>query len=413
MSPSPGRRGRTVIGLLAVTAVLSACSTGAQQDQSAEVPDYDPVPSAVDEPASAAESEGILLPYQLQSAELVEPGWDAAPRTAEGVFLAPVENEGLLTFTAADDQGRILWEAERPVACSGFTLTHDGDRALAVLTDLDTSDEGFGSTATAYDLHTGEQVWGPVEVPGPHQGPGTVFAEPPEESMGQTGPKMVLDPQTGDVIVDESRDESMHVLGEYQGTVLLADQTHLHAYRHGADSPEWSLDLATPGWEAEEVFSDGAVGPAPLSAALVGTDPDDLDLLDLQTGEPIVEGVREASQDPQTGTWITLGEDFSGHSESGEQLFTRAEGQSLQLQSTAAVMAFLRTEQGGVQVHNVVTGDIAQAYDPDGEGTVALPVHISAAGAGVLQVDDDYLLAPVQDQAPDDQAPEDGAPDVP
>lgn len=395
MSPASSffpRRGAAP--LLAAVVLLAGCSAPDKETIGEEAPDYEPKPIEVNEPVPAAEAGQLRLPYQLQNAELLDPGWDTAPKFADGAYLAPAETGGVLTFTAADAEGETLWQAERPMACSGFTLTSDGDQALAILTDLKTQEGGFGpSTATAYDLHTGEEVWGPVEVPGPHQGPGTVFAAPPEEQMGEVGPKTVLDPATGEVIADETTDD-LHVIGEYHGTVLIADDTALHAYQGNADTPEWSLSLGEDGWDAETLFSQGATSIAPLSAALIGIEADDLSLIDLETGDPIAEGLRDAAQEPTTGTWITLGEDFAAYDETGQQLFSRDEGEDMQLESAGAVIAYLRTEAGQVQAHNAITGDIAQAYDPAGEGPPIVPLQISATGTAVVQSEQGVLLAP-------------------
>ena len=211
--------------------------------------------------------------------------------------------------------------------------------------------------------------------------------------MGEVGPKTVLDPATGEVIADETTDD-LHVIGEYHGTVLIADDTALHAYQGNADTPEWSLSLGEGGWDAETLFSQGATSIAPLSAALIGIEADDLSLIDLETGDPIAEGLRDAAQEPTTGTWITLGEDFAAYDETGQQLFSRDEGEDMQLESAGAVIAYLRTEAGQVQAHNAITGDIAQAYDPAGEGPPIVPLQISATGTAVVQSEQGVLLAP-------------------
>ena len=73
-------------------------------------------------------------------------------------------------------------------------------------------------TASAYDLATGDPVWGPVELPGPHAGPGLVFQAPPEGFMGESGEAVALDPSTGQRLdADGGR-----ALGEFAGTVVRA-----------------------------------------------------------------------------------------------------------------------------------------------------------------------------------------------
>lgn len=391
--------------LAALVMILAAC--GAEDDQPVEaIPDYDPTPEYAGEEAPEAEIDEVRLPYQFQESTLLDPGWDTEPKGAEGVFLAPAEADGVLTFSAVDEQGAVLWEAQRPRSCAGFTITSDGERALAVLTDMEHQDGSFGATtASAYDLQTGEEVWGPVEVPGPHQGPGTVFAAPPEEQMGETGPKRMLDPATGEVLADEAEDDQ-RVIGEYLGTGLLVDGTELVAISGSGDTVDWSIPLEQFDWDPESVFSQEPTGVVTQPAAMVGAEADELALIDLETGEPIAEGLHDAAYDPATGGWITLGEEFRGYDESGTELFSRAEGEGLRLEGAGAVMVYLRTAENQLQVHNAVTGDIAQGYDPADEGPIALPIHVSETGGGVLSTEQGLLLAPAAEQT--EGAPQEG-----
>lgn len=160
------------------------------------------------------------------------------------------------------------------------------------------------TTATALDLTTGEQIWGPVDVPGPYQGPGLVFAAPPEGFMGQTGPRVALDPTTGQVAAAESD---------------ILDAAGLHAY--DADNQSlWSLSV----------------------------------------------------HDETTITAI------------------------------GGVFLYVR-EGGAIRVHNVVTGDVAQAYEPDGQGTIIVPSHITVNGAAVLLEANRELLATIPEHAVTDE----------
>lgn len=140
----------------------------------------------------------MRLPTSFEELAVLDPGWDTDAQYADGVYLAAGEHDGVLEFTSVDVHGRVLWAVQRPASCTGFAVTTDADgRALAVLGDLQTSSDALAATtASAYDLTTGEHVWGPVEVRGPYQGPGLVFAAPPEGFMGETGPRVALDPTT-------------------------------------------------------------------------------------------------------------------------------------------------------------------------------------------------------------------------
>src|SRR5690625_6968918 len=116
------------------------------------------------------------------------------------MFLSAGGDDSVLTFRAVADTGSIRWEAQRPISCSGFTVTSEDEQRYAVLADIDSETQDLGDTVVnAYELDTGENHWGPVPVPGPHKGPGTVFAAPPDQGMGDSGAKVLLDPATGDV----------------------------------------------------------------------------------------------------------------------------------------------------------------------------------------------------------------------
>ena len=179
-------RSRGLLGIgaaLVAATLLSSCgSIGGSQGHT--LPDYDPQPAQVNAPAAEVKKDELRLPLQFTHQSVVAPGWQTPPHSADGVFLSAGHHDDVLTFRAVDDTGTILWEAQRPLSCTGFTLTTANNEGYAVLTDIDADVQTFGHTvAAAYDLHTGGQVWGPVEVPGPHHGPGTVFAAPPEEAV--------------------------------------------------------------------------------------------------------------------------------------------------------------------------------------------------------------------------------------
>ncbi|MGO1833428.1 MAG: hypothetical protein ACTH0C_02025, partial [Actinomycetaceae bacterium] len=185
-------------------------------------PEVDREPRSAAHAPAEVDTEGLRMPLILGDAVLHDPGWSSAPQEHDGVYLAPATGSGTLEFRAVDSDGEALWTAERPLSCTGFTVSTGPDgEPIAVLTDTGTTDDTFaGVTATAYDLVTGAEVWGPVDVPGPYQGPGLVFAAPPEGPMGDTGRRTALDPRTGDPSVTEGEDDVDRVIGEYGGIVL-------------------------------------------------------------------------------------------------------------------------------------------------------------------------------------------------
>ena len=246
-----------------VLTVLVACSP-----PEPTVRAIDPAPEILGSAAPVAEVDQRSLPYQLMEMAVVEPGWDQALEELDGLFLglATPDGDEALRYIATHSAGTLLWQAERPPTCTGFALSRADGNAIEVLTDVSSSAESLSQTmASAYDLVIGEQVWGPVEVPGPRQGPGLVFAAPASASaMGSTGPRVVLDPASGEVLLDESEDPRTTVVGEYDGVVLAARDGALHA-RDAASAqahPTLPLDEAT----GQPESGDGVV-------ALPGIDP--------------------------------------------------------------------------------------------------------------------------------------------
>lgn len=395
-----GRR-RTVAVLLA-GGLLAACSSppdSGSPEPGTEIPagevDYDPEPQVLQEQLPETDADGAQLPTQFAEHTLLETRWDTPPQEAEGVFLAAGDTGGALTFTAVDSHGTALWEAERPLSCAGFTLTTAGDRTLAILADVDEDADGSplgAPTVTAYDLHTGEDVWGPVQVPGPHQGPGMLYAAPPEESLGELGPAVLLDPATGDVLIDERDSDGLQVLGEHHGTVLVADTDELRGFTAGEEDSEWSLSLSDFGWRGDSLRATAGQNSGRVTALLVGPSAEDRALIDLQRGQALAENLRDAGQDPTSGTWVALGEDMTGIDPEGGEAFTTDLGEDMSIEIVGGVLAYLRgTDQ--MHIYNAVTGDQAHAYQPDGQGPFAVPIHITGTGVGAIEVEDDLVLA--------------------
>lgn len=65
-------------------------------------------------------------------------------------------------------------------------------------------------------------------------------------------------------------------------------------------------------------------------------------------------------------------------------------------------MVYLRSGDS-VRVHNVLTGEVAEAYDPEGQGEILVPAVIDPGGASVVVSSEGYPLVTV--------VPEDGEPE--
>ena len=346
--------------------------------------DFDRTPEQVTTELDAVDASALQLPLIIEPLELVEPGWDLPPEHLGDVFLSASTGDETLDFSAVDVHGSTLWQAKRPSGCTGFTVSVDADGApLAVLTDSDSStDCDEDVTASAYDLETGEQEWGPVDVPGPMRGPGTVFAAEDAEPTEA----LALDPATGEAVQDGASD--VRRLGEYRGTILSTDDKTLRA----TGEQSWELSLPDNGWKADELRAAPEADPGGDVIALYagdGVGP----VLDRETGELLDDDARGVAQDANTGAIVTLGKQgLTVIDDTGKNELPVSVPQSVELEATVGGLIYLR-EEGTLRVHNAMTGSLARGYPADGSGVVAVPGAFTPDGLGTVQAGDRTLLA--------------------
>lgn len=392
--------GRTAVMLGTLALALGACTSDAGQEsnQGAEAPEHsvsiDPDPVEVQEPAAEADLNDVQIPMHLGDSITVDPQWDTPPQVHDDVFLAPGEEDGKLIFSAVDADGTLLWTAERPLSCSGFAVTTADDQPLAVLTNLteddDAADEPWGAaTATAYDLRTGEEVWGPVEVPGPHQGPGLVFAESSDGPMGNTGQRAALDSSTGEPTQDDAQ-----VVGEYFGTVVVTEGDDLVASTDGGSNEVWRVPipehLVDP--ETGELNSPPS-NRLPPGSALIGSAGAGFALWDLTRGELMDDELDDALFDLMSDTWIGLREgELTAMDASGEHLWSEEIGADSHVLGVGGVMAYILSESDELSTYNAVAGSTSEVFDPLEEGDVAVPLAFTDRGAAVVDTGTELLL---------------------
>lgn len=376
---SAARRLRALgLGVTLAIIVLAGCSTTQPDDAETAVPE-------VGETLPTATVDELLLPFAFHELPTYTLPFDTPPQELDGVILGLQEVAGELQFTAVGTDGTVLWSLTRPATCSGYALTMVDGAALAILTDVESSDSALSqTTASAYDLHTGAQVWGPVEVPGPWQGPGTVFAEAaPASAMGETGQRLLLDPATGEPV-----STSEEIIGEFAGVMLTSDGDSITA----SGAAAWHLPLAdlTGG---EEVTSIRALpsAPAPPGFALLSVNDSSAGyLLRMVDGQIIAKGVTSAGWDAAAQVLLAAEPEFlSGHEESG-QVWKRPIRGDLSLAASGGVLTYLRSDSA-VQVVNAVTGEDAVGYSPDAT-RYAVPFLISADGAAVFSLEEFTLV---------------------
>jgi hypothetical protein len=267
-----------------------------------------------------------------------------------------------------------------------------GDRPVAVLTDLESTDDAVAqTTATAYDLASGERLWGPVDVPGPHHGPGLVFSSSaPRAAVGETGPRVALDPATGATVRDEADQPGTAVVGEYDGVVLTAADGALIAT--GPDGAEvWRLPLADAGIPEGAGVTSVAGARPPEGTAVVGpAGAEKGTLVDLADGTVLATDVADARRDRATGTVVTrAGSVVTGRTAEGTS-WTRELGGDVRLAGVGGVLVYLRVGDA-VQVLNAATGEDATVY-AEGASPLGVPTLFSSDGAAVVPLDEQLLV---------------------
>ncbi len=375
------RHGASTTVVIALSIALTACASPGTGGE------LDPDPQQVGRPAPIHDASGLMLPAEFDGATVVDPGWQGTPQQSGGVYLAFQEGDRALVFSAISETGTVLWEAQRPKVCSGFVVTNDGGRDLAVLMNLTAGPDGFGPpAATAYDLHTGEEVWGPVDVPGPHQGPGLVFAAPPVDYMGDSDLRVALDPATGHVIADEQQMDGAEILGEYGGVVVLADDGALVAWHSDGDHL-WRLSPDEIGWPPE-LLPEIGVEHLGGDLVLLGNADTKHVLIDLADGTVVADGIDDGVFDRATGTYVVLGEQLRAYDAAGQLSWAHDAPAPDRLEAAGHGVVYARSADG-IHVYDVATGN---PIPDSSSAAVAVPLHISEGGAGVVGTVDDPLL---------------------
>jgi hypothetical protein len=368
--------GRTrQLAIVAASGLLvAACSGDPEPATSSTSPN--PVPVTVGEPAPEVDVTDLRLPFQLQGLVAVDPGWDRVPVEHDGTFLGLADDGEQLQFTAVDTEGTVLWRAERPQECTGHALSSTADGTAVVVLTGHGSDQDC-TTAHAYELDTGDLVWGPVEAPGPLVGPGLTF-----RSADGAGHE-VLAAGTGEAV---PAPDGAEPVGEFHGTVLSDDGETLTA-TDAAGQELWAQE-----WPRAE---DEAVGAAPdlgsPELAAVGSAQGGYDLVSLADGEVLVEGVTDLATEPATGFTVAVGGSrLQGVDAEGAPAWSVPVASGLAIHTAGGGLAYL-SDGSSLQVHNVATGAVAVGYD-ETPGTLGTPELITVAGAGVVRTPTDLLL---------------------
>lgn len=337
------------------------------------------------------------MPAAFSDTVTRDPGWDAQPQLGDGVYVGLRDTGDALEFSAVDHAGRMLWATERPRICSGFVVSSTDDHSVAVLMDVEsTSSELSAPRASAYDLRTGRDEWGPVPVPGPHRGPGLVFAAPPRGFIGEAGARVALDPATGSVLADERELDGASIIGEYDGIAVTADAESVRA--RTTTGEVWALSLSALGWNDADP-RDRAVRAIGEGRALFERADGTSALVDLRGGVILTTAVRDAvSTDDVT---VALADTIVARDRAGSVLWERAAPADAALVSAGLDTVYVRGVDG-VHALDARTGAPIPHAVPAGAATT-IPRLISERGSAIIGSTDDPLLLTAGDAgAPDD-----------
>lgn len=367
--------GTLSLGILAVA--VTACT--ATVPLGADPGNLDRAPRQVGTLAPHYAGTEPSLPPSFDDALIFDPGWDVPPLESHGVYLAPVVEEDRVIFTAVSEEGTVLWTAERPMLCSAFVVTASEDGPLAVLMDITAGESAMSvTTVSAYDLRTGTKRWGPVDVPGPHLGPGLVFAASPPATIGETGPRLAIDPATGNTLADESEEDGLIILGESDGIVLLADDANLVA-RTGEEPALWSLPLADLDQSSDELRTGSGV-QSDHGLTLLGDRTTGATLMNRIEGTITAHGVHGAALDSSTGIRILLlDNELRAVDAAGHPRWSRIIPADATLLSAGNGRVYLRSA-GRIDVFDTASGDAAPALPSDTD----VPRQITGTGAGII-----------------------------
>lgn len=351
-------------------------------------------PVQVGERADVVEHTELRLPLEMTPMIVVDPGWTAVPLQLDGIFLGYREEEAHLRFLAVDQDGTVLWRADRPRSCTGFVLTRGPQGApVAVLADLAeaTGDELPATTLTGYDLRTAEPLWGPVGALGPQAAPGLVHAAPTDQPMGEGGPRTALSGATGEPLLREEDLAGGRILGEHLGTVVHLAGSELRA--SGADGEElWSIPLPA-GIEPSRARLLGDIDPTTSFAVVTDQDSHGA-VVDLADGRVIARDANVVARDHVLETTVVVsGTTVRGLEDDGTEKWTHEDSEPLQLLSAGERLAYaVRPEEGTLVVLDTNRGVMVQPYDVDQEGPLAVPQRFSADSAAAVRVQERHFL---------------------
>ncbi|TSI19420.1 PQQ-binding-like beta-propeller repeat protein [Brevibacterium aurantiacum] len=304
------------------------------------------------------------------------------------------EKDARLEYRAVDSNGVILWTAQRPRVCSAYLVTTTDSGPIAVLMDQGPTTGGsLTSTASGYDLETGQKRWGPVETPGAMLGNGLVFASAPKDFIGTGGPRTALDPATGDVVAAENDDTSTRVVALFSEHLVRSRDDNLIGENLDGDRL-WTRtagDFDVSAAEAREIPWE----PIGATHALLGdAGSEERTLIDLNSGASVDSDISGAWFDSSTDTLVTAGADLQGFDSDGSERWESPLPENAEVAAVGAGLIAFDTESTGgpdqtdrsVAARSARNGSLAEGDTPLLRTLKSLgsPHHIAESGAALV-----------------------------
>lgn len=232
---------RLILGAGALAGILTSCAAAPQAVGAQLV--HDRLNYLREAPRDVVRAPPNFLPRGLVQ-------FDQPPTVSGDNFTSVLFPDGQrdalsVVEVGADGRG---WQIDTNPSCVGRTSTAVDGETLDVILDSDASLDGntlaTRTVATAF-RHDGEIVWGPVEVPGPHRGPGLIFADTPKgvvsnEPVGT----VMLDARTGRRVDAGLAEKALY---EGNGVGVAGTLDDVTAFRTGDGVLLWdSASLARP-----------------------------------------------------------------------------------------------------------------------------------------------------------------------
>lgn len=387
------RRRALVLTLPLGPAALAACDpdqpagTASGHGTGPDV-DVDPAPTVLEERAETVDVTELRLPLEMTPMIVVDPGWTATPLERDGIFLGYSDDGDRLRFRAVAEDGTLLWQAQRPLSCTGFCLSADADgAAIAVLADTATDgDAPLATSLTGYDLRTAEVRWGPVEVPGPQAAQGLVYSAPETSPMGSSQTRTALAAGTGEIALTEEELDGGRILAEHGGLVVTIDGGELVALAADDGEQRWRITLPE-GLDPQR----SAIGPRidpNTGYAVLGDGREAGTVIDLADGAVIARDAERVAHDHVLDvTVVAAGAMVRGLDPDGSESWRHEDPEQLLFLTAGERLAYAqRQEEGTLVVLDTSQGRMVQPYDVDQEGALAVPEIFSGESAAAVDV---------------------------